>query len=174
MPCSAATDLRSCTISQCLFYNYKRHNRLTYSIYAKWTLLLQLFWQVSFLYKGCLVSFYVPHIRSMVGGGGWGWGGGGWGGGGQGERRYTVFSLSVIPWFQLHFHSISWEQNDGIRPNFALALMLISSTLGLLRVNFRTFSTWLWPFCYRQNFVSAQYLVNKLMEFDKSLYMHWP
>ena len=31
-------------------------------IYAEWTLLLQLFLQVHFLYSGCLISFYYYHV----------------------------------------------------------------------------------------------------------------
>ena len=63
------------------------------------------------------------------------------------------------------FRSIAWEQIDGIWPNFAYALMLTRSSLGLLHVNFRKFTTELWPLTC-QNFVSAQYLDDKSMEFD--------
>ena len=66
---------------------------------------------------------------------------------------YTVFMLSVIsslrdsviPWFRLRFRSISWEQIDGIWPNFVHVLILTISRLGLLCVNFRKFIIELWP-----------------------------
>ena len=78
-------------------------------------------------------------------------------------------------WFRLCFRSISWEWIDGILPNFAYALILTRSRLGLLSVNFHQIVTELWPlmihdFC--QNFVSTQYLENELMEFDQILHMH--
>ena len=101
---------------------------------------------------------------------------------------FQVVLHSVIPWFPLHFHSISWERFDGIWPNFAHALILTRSRLGLLGVKFRKFVTELWPLIdvrisfwwqnlvapyWCQNFVSARYLENKLMEFDQILHMHW-
>ena len=46
--------------------------------------------------------------------------------------------------------------------------------MGLLLVNFRKFSVRVTALDYRQNFVSAQYLENKLMELDKILHMHCP
>ena len=89
---------------------------------------------------------------------------------------FQVVRDDVIPWFQLHFRSISWEQNDGIWPNFAYALILTISRLGFFCVNFHQIVTELWPlmihdFC--QNFVSAQYLENELMKFDQIMHMHW-
>ena len=71
------------------------------------------------------------------------------------------------PWLLLEFcfRSIWWEQIDGIWPYFAYALMLTKSSLGLLRINFCKFTTEWWPLTC-QNFVSAQYLDDKSMEFD--------
>ena len=43
------------------------------------------------------------------------------------------------------FRLISWEQIDGIWPNFAYVLILTRSMLGLLSVNFRKFIIELWP-----------------------------
>ena len=54
---------------------------------------------------------------------------------------YTVLSLSMISSFWLRFHSISWQWVDEIRPNFAYALTLTRSRLGLLCVNFRKYTT---------------------------------
>ena len=82
------------------------------------------------------------------------------------------------PWFlsEFRFRSISWERINGVCSNFANALILTRSRLGLLRINYHQIVTELLPlmihdFC--QNFVSAQYLENKLMEFDQFLHMHW-
>ena len=46
---------------------------------------------------------------------------------------------------EFHFPSISWEWIDGIWPNFAYALILTRSRLGLLSIDFRKFITELWP-----------------------------
>ena len=61
--------------------------------------------------------------------------------------KYTVFRLSVVPWFVItfRFHSISWEQMYQIWPSFAYPLKLTRSRFGLLRVNFPKFITELWP-----------------------------
>ena len=77
---------------------------------------------------------------------------------------------------EICFCSIYWERIDKIWPNFAYALILTKSRLGLLRVNFHQIVTELWPlmihdFC--RNFVSPQYLKNEWMEFDQNLVMHW-
>ena len=58
---------------------------------------------------------------------------------------------------------------DGIGPSFAYALIWTTSGLGLLHINFHRVMALDW--CL--NFLSAQYLGNKLMEFDKILHMHW-
>ena len=62
--------------------------------------------------------------------GGWGW-----------LYCFQLVCDSLIPWFQLHLRSISWERMDGNRPNFAYILTLTSSILGLLGMNFRKFTT---------------------------------
>ena len=55
---------------------------------------------------------------------------------------------------------------EWIWPNFAYALILTTSSLGLLSVNFRQFIPALeWS----QKFVSAQYFVNEGMDFDQIL-----
>ena len=46
---------------------------------------------------------------------------------------------------EFHFHSISWERIDGIWPDFASALILTRSRLGMLRVSFCKFIRELWP-----------------------------
>ena len=84
---------------------------------------------------------------------------------------YTFLSLFVILSFRLSFPSIYWERIDGIRPNFVYALTLTRSKLGSLCVIFCKYTTQLWPLVI-VNFVSAQYLRNKLMEFDKILHIH--
>ena len=43
--------------------------------------------------------------------------------------------------------------------------------MGLLQVYFRKLVTELWSLIFCQNFVSGQYLENKLMEFDQILHM---
>ena len=91
---------------------------------------------------------------------------------------YTVFSLSMtrhsmIPSFWICFCSILWEQINRIRPNFPYSMMLTKSRLGLLCIHFCKFTSQLW-FGYREDFVFAQYLVNKSMEFDQILHLHWP
>ena len=72
------------------------------------------------------------------------------------------------------FRAISCEQINGIDQDFAYALTLASSRLGLLGVHFSKFYNRVMAFDYRHNFVSAQYLVNESMEFDQILHMHWP
>ena len=64
-------------------------------------------------------------------------------------RRFIVFRLSVMPCFRdsviiLRFSSISWLRND-LGPNFADLLILTTSWLGMLRVNFLKFIIELWP-----------------------------
>ena len=62
-------------------------------------------------------------------------------------RELTTYLTEIS--HSICFGSISWEQIDGIRlTNLAYALTLTC-----------------------QNFVSTQYLVNKLMEFDQILHM---
>ena len=46
---------------------------------------------------------------------------------------------------EFHFHSLSWEIIDQIWQNFAYALILKTSGLGLLCMNFHTLITELWP-----------------------------
>ena len=58
------------------------------------------------------------------------------------------------------------------RPNFVYAIILTRSWLGLLPVIFRIFVTTVVALDSCQNFVSAQYLVNKWTEFHQILYMH--
>ena len=87
------------------------------------------------------------------------------------------FCIKVIPWCWLHFHSIFWELIDGIWPDFAYALILTRSRFGLsISMHTRQFlliynRVMALDSC--RNFVSAQYLKNKLMEFDQILHMHW-
>ena len=72
------------------------------------------------------------------------------------------------PWLssEFHFSSITCEQIYGILSNFAHPFTLTTSRLGLLRFHFHKFTT---KVCH--SIVSAQYLVNKLMDFDQILYM---
>ena len=70
---------------------------------------------------------------------------------------------------EFYFHS-NWEQIDGILQNFAYAFILGWCWVGLLRVCFCKFLT---DFDWCQNFISAQYLENYWMDFDKILHMHW-
>ena len=46
---------------------------------------------------------------------------------------------------EFYFHSISWEQIYWIWPNFAYALILTTSRLGLLHISFHEFIRELWP-----------------------------
>ena len=59
--------------------------------------------------------------------------------------------------------------------NFPYALMLIRSGLGLLCANFSKYTRQLWSLVI-VNFIFAQYLGIKVMEFDQILHMHicWP
>ena len=51
---------------------------------------------------------------------------------------FTNLQQSCGPWLmsEFHFRLISWEQIDGIWPNFAYALILTRSWLGFLGVSF--------------------------------------
>ena len=62
--------------------------------------------------------------------------------------NFCKFIIELWPLIDVgisHFHLKSWEQIGGIWPNFANALILTRSRLGLLCVNFRKFITELWP-----------------------------
>ena len=63
------------------------------------------------------------------------------------------------------------DQIDEIRPNLPYALMLIRSGLGLLFANVSKYTTQLWSLVI-VNFIFAQYLGIKLMEFDQVLHMY--
>ena len=68
--------------------------------------------------------------------------------------------------------NILWEKNDGIWSNFAYALTVTNSRLKMLPVNFRKFTTKLWPLII----VRISFLLNnenKLKEWDQSLHMNW-
>ena len=73
---------------------------------------------------------------------------------------------------EFYFHSISWEQIDGLRPKFAYGLVVTSSRLRLLRENSCKFIT-VMALEWCQDFVSTQYFENKFMEFGQVLHMHW-
>ena len=81
------------------------------------------------------------------------------------NRSYGSWSIS-----EFHFRSVSWEQIYGIWPNFAYVFILTASRLGLLDVSFHEFLTRVMTLDWCQNFVSAQYLENKLMEV---LHLYW-
>ena len=72
----------------------------------------------------------------------------------------------------IRFRSISWELVDIFSPNFIYALILTRSSLGLLHVIFLEIVIRVIALYLRQNFVSAQYLENHLVEFHQILYMH--
>ena len=99
---------------------------------------------------GYLLSLYPPHTK--------------YGG-------YTVFRLSIIRScrdFGFCFRSISWEKIDGVWPNFAYALILTIVTRQFLQTYNRVMSLdWCW------NFIAAQYLENKFVEFNQILQMNW-
>ena len=61
---------------------------------------------------------------------------------------------------------------DRISPNLKYALILTTSILGSVHVIFLQMFTRVMAFDLRQNFVSAQYLENKLTEFHQILNMH--
>ena len=65
--------------------------------------------------------------------------------------------------FDLRQNFVSAQYFDRISPNFIYAFILTRSSLGLLHIIFRGFV---------RDFVSAQYLENKLTEFHQILYMH--
>ena len=66
----------------------------------------------------------------------------------------------------LHYRPLNiLRMIDGIRPNFAYALLLTRSRL-------RIYST-VMALGYCQNFISAQCRVKKLMKFEQVLYIHW-
>ena len=58
-------------------------------------------------------------------------------------RQFLQIYNSYGPWLmsKFRFRSISWDQIDGIFPNFAYALILPSSRLGVLYFNFYFFSS---------------------------------
>ena len=64
---------------------------------------------------------------------------------------------------EFRFRSISWERIDVTWPNFAYALILIRSRLGLLRVNFRKIITELWPLIDVRISFPLKYLENESM-----------
>ena len=67
-----------------------------------------------------------------------------------------------------------FEQIDGIWSNFAYALTL-TDLGGIVMHPFLQIYNTVMDLCCCQNFISAQYmyLVNKSMEFDQILHMHW-
>ena len=75
---------------------------------------------------------------------------------------YQSYGLWFTPKFC--FRSIFWGPIDRITPNFIYAFILTRSSLGLLHSIFRGFV---------RDFLSAQYLENKLTEFHQISYMHW-
>ena len=78
------------------------------------------------------------------------------------------------PWFmpKIRFNSVFWELFYRINPNFVCALILKWSILGLFHVIFPNLYQSHGPLFLRQNFVSAQYIENRLTEFYQILYMH--
>ena len=63
-------------------------------------------------------------------------------------------------------------QFDIFSPNFKYAFILTRSSLGLLLIIFLIFVPELFPLYLCQNFISAQFLENQLIEFHQILYMH--
>ena len=63
---------------------------------------------------------------------------------------------------------LSILRKDRFSPNF----IKTRSSLVLLHIIFRTFLPGLWPLIYVRILCSAQYLENKLTEFDQTLYNH--
>ena len=77
--------------------------------------------------------------------------------------------LSIIKFlFPLSILRTNW----WILTKFAFALILTSSSFGLLQVNLHQYITELWPLIDIRN-VSIQFLESKLMDFDQILYVHW-
>ena len=90
---------------------------------------------------------------------------------------------------EIHFRSISWEQIDGICPNFEYALILSRLRFGLLHVKICKFITELWTlidvrisfplnififlWTHRLNLNTFSNFEKKIMEIDQILYMHW-
>ena len=60
---------------------------------------------------------------------------------------YVIWRMEgILFWASLSFRdSHSWERIDGIGPNDAYAFTLTWSKFGLLRVNFREYTTQSWP-----------------------------
>ena len=91
---------------------------------------------------------------------------------------YTSFFANLHqsygPWFmsKFCFCSISRELTDIFSPNFLYAFILTKSSFGLLHIFFLHIFTWVTALDLRQNFISVQYLENKLTEFHQILYMH--
>ena len=80
---------------------------------------------------------------------------------------------SYGPWFtpEFCFCSISWEQIGIISPNYIYAFILIRYRLGFFHIILFQICTRVMALDLRQNFVSAQYLENKLADFHQIVYL---
>ena len=76
------------------------------------------------------------------------------------------------PWCCQNFVSTQYHF-EQYWSNFAYALIITRSRLGLLCVKFCNLQQ-IMALDYGQNFVFAQYLENELIKLDQSLHMHWP
>ena len=81
----------------------------------------------------------------------------------------TVITLDV-PWFKsdFGFRSISWEGIDGIFTKCCICI-----DIGIVSRRFPQIYNSVRALDWSQNFVSAQYLENELMDFDNTLHLHW-
>ena len=121
-----------------------------------WPNFAYMHWYWQHLAWDCLVLIFVNSVQSY----------GPW----MTSIKYRVMA---IEWRQSFvFHSVSWAWIDGFWPTFAHTLILTASSLGLWSVHFRD-SLQSYGLEWRQNFVSAQYLVNEGMDFDQILHIHW-
>ena len=89
---------------------------------------------------------------------------------------YLGFGLSVIPSIYPSVRPsviISSEQIDRFSPNFIYAIIFTRSRVGIVTHSWSHICTIvMWPLIYNQNFVSPQYLENKLTDVHQIFYMH--
>ena len=92
--------------------------------------------------------------------------------------RLSLINILYTQYLDKYEFSILLSANFGDTlhvgdwPNFAYALMLTRSRLGLLRVNFRKFITVI-ALAWCQKFISAEYLENKLTDLTKYCICIW-
>ena len=69
--------------------------------------------------------------------------------------------------------NIDWERIEGIRPNFRRCIDVDKIEIGIVTQRLSQLYNTVIALGYCQNFVSAQYLVQELMEFNQVMHMHW-